>query len=287
MHPSSLMNRRSSARPPGCCSSRYRRCSRGARALAADQLALQAIDVQTLPASSCSSSCTCRDRRRSRCRSPSTIRRASRSTCRTPRSRCPRAASTCSSAASTRARRGSQGPHPSGAQPGQAGALRHAASTATTSSSCSVRPAGRSAGSGRRLGRVRAARRRLARWSARIRTIDFRRGADGTGRVIVQALRSAHPDQRAPGRQPGRRRLRRRDVPKNLMRRYDAIDFATPVTSFDVIRVEQRLAHRRSPPTATSSSSPTSPTTSTWSRSSRAARRRTRRMRSRSTPASG
>ena len=36
------------------------------------------------PASSCSSRCACRARRRSRCRSPSTTRRASPSTCRTP-----------------------------------------------------------------------------------------------------------------------------------------------------------------------------------------------------------
>ena len=37
-----------------------------------------------------------------------------------------------------------------------------------------------------------------------IKTIDFRRGSDGTGRVIVQLTRPAHPGQRAPGRQSDR-----------------------------------------------------------------------------------
>ena len=51
-----------------------------------------------------------------------------------------------------------------------------------------------------------------------------------------EALRPAHPHQPAPGRQPDRRRLRRRRLPANLVRRYDATDFGTPVTSFDVTR---------------------------------------------------
>ncbi len=53
------------------------------------------------------------------------------------------------------------------------------------------------------------------------------------------------------------------------MRRYDATDFGTPVSAFDVVRAGNgaRIAHHRR--RATTSSSPTSPTTSTWSKCSR------------------
>ena len=43
-----------------------------------------------------------------------------------------------------------------------------------------------------------------------LRAIDFRRSADGAGRVIVKLSDPAHPHQPAPGRQPDRRRLQRR-----------------------------------------------------------------------------
>jgi type IV pilus assembly protein PilQ len=71
-----------------------------------------------------------------------------------------------------------------------------------------------------------------------IRTIDFRRGADGTGRVIVQLS-----DPRTPVnvRQEGNQVVvdfAGTLMPKNLMRRYDVMDFATPVQSVDAIRVE-------------------------------------------------
>jgi type IV pilus assembly protein PilQ len=71
-----------------------------------------------------------------------------------------------------------------------------------------------------------------------IRTIDFRRGADGTGRVIVQLT-----DPRTPVnvRQEGNQVIvdfAGTLMPKNLMRRYDVMDFATPVQSVDAIRVE-------------------------------------------------
>src|ERR1700685_641351 len=71
-----------------------------------------------------------------------------------------------------------------------------------------------------------------------IRTIDFRRGADGTGRVIVQLT-----DPRTPVnvRQEGNQVVvdfAGTLMPKNLMRRYDVMDFATPVQSVDAIRVE-------------------------------------------------
>ncbi len=71
-----------------------------------------------------------------------------------------------------------------------------------------------------------------------IRTIDFRRGADGTGRVIVQLT-----DPRTPVnvRQEGNQVVvdfAGTQMPKNLMRRYDVMDFATPVQTVDAIRVE-------------------------------------------------
>jgi len=71
-----------------------------------------------------------------------------------------------------------------------------------------------------------------------IRTIDFRRGADGTGRVIVQLT-----DPRTPVnvRQEGQQIVvdfAGTAIPKNLMRRYDVMDFATPVQTVDAVRVE-------------------------------------------------
>jgi len=71
-----------------------------------------------------------------------------------------------------------------------------------------------------------------------IRTIDFRRGADGTGRVIVQLT-----DPRTPVnvRQEGNQVVvdfTGALMPKNLMRRYDVMDFATPVQTVDALRVE-------------------------------------------------
>ncbi|HEY2634081.1 MAG TPA: type IV pilus secretin PilQ family protein, partial [Steroidobacteraceae bacterium] len=71
-----------------------------------------------------------------------------------------------------------------------------------------------------------------------IRTIDFRRGADGTGRVIVQLT-----DPRTPVnvRQEANQIVvdfAGTAMPKNLMRRYDVMDFATPVQTVDALRVE-------------------------------------------------
>jgi type IV pilus assembly protein PilQ len=71
-----------------------------------------------------------------------------------------------------------------------------------------------------------------------IRTIDFRRGSDGTGRVIVQLT-----DPRTPVnvRQEGNQIVvdfAGTLMPKNLMRRYDVMDFATPVQTVDAVRVE-------------------------------------------------
>ncbi len=71
-----------------------------------------------------------------------------------------------------------------------------------------------------------------------ISTIDFRRGSDGTGRVIVQLT-----DPRTPVnvRQEGNQIVvdfTGTTMPKNLMRHYDVTDFATPVQSVDALRVE-------------------------------------------------
>jgi type IV pilus assembly protein PilQ len=70
-----------------------------------------------------------------------------------------------------------------------------------------------------------------------IRGIDFRRGTGGTGRVIV---RLSDPHTPASLRQLGNQIVvdfSGAEVASNLARRYDAGDFATPVTGFDVVRV--------------------------------------------------
>jgi type IV pilus assembly protein PilQ len=70
-----------------------------------------------------------------------------------------------------------------------------------------------------------------------IRGIDFRRGAGGTGRVIV---RLSDPRTPASLRQLGNQIVvdfAGAEIASNLARRYDAADFATPVTGFDVVRV--------------------------------------------------
>src|SRR3954467_8254274 len=70
-----------------------------------------------------------------------------------------------------------------------------------------------------------------------IRGIDFRRGSGGTGRVIV---RLSDPHTPASLRQLGNQIVvdfAGAEVASNLARRYDASDFATPVTGFDVVRV--------------------------------------------------
>jgi len=70
-----------------------------------------------------------------------------------------------------------------------------------------------------------------------IRSIDFRRGEGGTGRLIVRLT-----DPRTPInlRQQGSQIMvdfTGTDLPRNLTRRYDTMDFATPVTGFDALRV--------------------------------------------------
>jgi type IV pilus assembly protein PilQ len=70
-----------------------------------------------------------------------------------------------------------------------------------------------------------------------IRSIDFRRGADGAGRIIVKLT---DPHTPINLHQIGNQivvEFSGAELPQNLMRRYDASDFGTPVTGFDVTRL--------------------------------------------------
>jgi type IV pilus assembly protein PilQ len=72
--------------------------------------------------------------------------------------------------------------------------------------------------------------------SRAIRAIDFRRGTDGAGRVVVKLT---DPRTQINLRPLGNQIIADfagADLPKNLMRRYDATDFGTPITDFDVVR---------------------------------------------------
>ncbi|MBS0579388.1 MAG: type IV pilus secretin PilQ [Proteobacteria bacterium] len=73
--------------------------------------------------------------------------------------------------------------------------------------------------------------------SREIRSIDFRRSADGAGRVIVKL---SDPHIRINLHQVGDQIVADfsdAGVPGNLTRRYDATDYGTPVHSFDVTKV--------------------------------------------------
>ncbi len=72
--------------------------------------------------------------------------------------------------------------------------------------------------------------------SRELRSIDFRRSADGAGRVVVKL---SDPHIRINLHQVGNQIVADfadAGVPPNLMRRYDATDYGTPVSSFDVTR---------------------------------------------------
>jgi type IV pilus assembly protein PilQ len=67
-----------------------------------------------------------------------------------------------------------------------------------------------------------------------LRSIDFRRGSDGSGRVIVHL---SDPHIPINLQQVGNQivvNFANAAVPQDLIRRYDATDFGTPVTDFDV-----------------------------------------------------
>ncbi|HET9331764.1 MAG TPA: type IV pilus secretin PilQ [Steroidobacteraceae bacterium] len=70
-----------------------------------------------------------------------------------------------------------------------------------------------------------------------LRAIDFRRSADGAGRVVVKL---SDPHIHINLHQLGSQIVvdfSDASVPANLMRRYDATDYGTPVNGFDVTRV--------------------------------------------------
>ena len=105
------------------------------------------------------------------------------------------------------------------------GAVTSPTAAAAVSSGASGSPVPRSAASGAPTG------------PRSIRGIDFRRGQGGTGRVIV---RLSDPRTPASLRQLGNQIVvdfAGAEVASNLARRYDAGDFATPVSGFDVVRV--------------------------------------------------
>jgi type IV pilus assembly protein PilQ len=105
------------------------------------------------------------------------------------------------------------------------GAASSSAAAAAASSGAAASPVARSSASAAPTG-PRA-----------IRGIDFRRGTGGTGRIIV---RLSDPHTPASLRQLGNQIIvdfAGAEVASNLARRYDAGDFATPVTGFDVVRV--------------------------------------------------
>ena len=67
-----------------------------------------------------------------------------------------------------------------------------------------------------------------------IEKVDFRRGTDGAGRIM---LRTSDSHVQASLKQEGGRLVvdfPRTTVASDVARRYDVVDFATPVSSFDV-----------------------------------------------------
>jgi len=70
-----------------------------------------------------------------------------------------------------------------------------------------------------------------------VSNIDFRRGSDGSGRVIVELT---DPKVPADLRQEGGRivvNFAKTSLPESLMQRLDVVDFATPVSAVDALRV--------------------------------------------------
>ncbi|HXS90927.1 MAG TPA: type IV pilus secretin PilQ [Steroidobacteraceae bacterium] len=103
--------------------------------------------------------------------------------------------------------------------------------------------AGRAASSGTAVSTAAAAATQTTRSAAPIsgsrsvNNIDFRRGADGSGRVVVELTDAKVP---ADLRQEGGKivvNFAKTSLPENLMQRLDVTDFATPVSSVDALRV--------------------------------------------------
>ncbi|HKQ14726.1 MAG TPA: type IV pilus secretin PilQ [Steroidobacteraceae bacterium] len=73
--------------------------------------------------------------------------------------------------------------------------------------------------------------------SRSVSNIDFRRGTDGSGRIVVELTDAKVP---ADLRQEGGKivvNFAKTSLPENLMQRLDVTDFATPVSSVDALRV--------------------------------------------------
>ena len=73
--------------------------------------------------------------------------------------------------------------------------------------------------------------------SRNINNVDFRRGSDGSGRIVVELTDAKVP---ADLRQEGGRvvvNFSKTTIPDSLLQRLDVVDFATPVNSIDVMRV--------------------------------------------------
>jgi type IV pilus assembly protein PilQ len=69
-----------------------------------------------------------------------------------------------------------------------------------------------------------------------IENVDFRRGKDGSGTIVVSVTDSKVP---ADLRQEGGKivvNFAKTAIPENLLQRLDVVDFATPVSSVDVVR---------------------------------------------------
>ena len=101
---------------------------------------------------------------------------------------------------------------------------------------------GRAASSGAAVSTAAAAATTTTRAAAPItgtrsvNNIDFRRGSDGSGRIVVELTDSKVP---ADLRQEGGRivvNFAKTSLPENLMQRLDVTDFATPVSSVDALR---------------------------------------------------
>jgi type IV pilus assembly protein PilQ len=103
--------------------------------------------------------------------------------------------------------------------------------------------AGRAASSGAAVSTAAAAATQTTRAAAPISgsrsvsNIDFRRGTDGSGRIVVELTDSKVP---ADLKQEGGRivvNFAKTSLPENLMQRLDVTDFATPVATVDAMRV--------------------------------------------------
>jgi len=82
-----------------------------------------------------------------------------------------------------------------------------------------------------------ATSQRSASGSRAINSVDFRRGSDGSGRIVVELSDSRVP---ADLRQEGGRivvTFAKTTLPDAQMRRLDVVDFATPVSTVDAVRV--------------------------------------------------